>query len=232
MTILSKEMIDVIETTNAMIETNRNTNKANSEAINKGNIDIYATTVASFSKYKADTISTKDVKIFRGQCSDDCFLSPSKTKKVVEKTQWVFEDFKKNKVFKSWHNLGYAEIVTEIKNKFEELGITSEAKLIKHFDPKRQDQSDVEKLVEKILGRPSKNEGGWVGGLDARDLRKFEEVFEATKDAKDEMNGKGAKAEKTKKEEQKINEEVNECSDILVASANADNQADLDNNPF
>ena len=46
------------------------------------------------------------------------------------------------------------------------------------------------------------------------------------------MNGKGAKAEKTKKEEQKINEEVNECSDILVASANADNQADLDNNPF
>ena len=72
MTILSTEMIKVIETTNAMIETNRGTNKANTEAINKGNVEIYATTVASFSKYKADTISTKDVKIFRGQCSDDC----------------------------------------------------------------------------------------------------------------------------------------------------------------
>ena len=51
------------------------------------------------------------------------------------------------------------------------------------------------------------------------------------------MNAKGAKAEKTKKEEQKINEEVNDCSAQLVASANADavnqkQQDDLNNIPF
>ena len=155
-------------------------------------------------------------------------------KKVVEKTQWVFESFHKDGTLKKMHNLSGATLVQEIKNKFDALGVTSEAKLIKHFDPQRQDQSEVEKLVEKILGKPTKDGGGWKGGLDARDLRKFEEVFEATKTAKDKMNAKGAKAEKTKKEEQKINEEVNDCSAQLVASANADAkaQADLDNIPF
>jgi hypothetical protein len=232
MTILTKDQATTIRETASNIEVMRKHNKANAEAINQGNIDIYCVTVSAFAKYKEPTISTKDVKAFRKDCSEEAKLSPSKLKKVVEKTQWVFESFHKDGTLKKMHNLSGASLVQEIKNKFDTLGVTSEAKLIKHFDPQRQDQSEVEKLVEKILGKPTKDGGGWKGGLDARDLRKFEEVFEATKTAKDEMNAKGTKAEKTKKEEQKINEEVNQCSDILVASANADHQADLDNNPF
>ena len=232
MTILTKDQATTIRETASNIEVMRKHNKANAEAINQGNIDIYCVTVSAFAKYKEPTISTKDVKAFRKDCSEEAKLSPSKLKKVVEKTQWVFESFHKDGTLKKMHNLSGATLVQEIKNKFDALGVTSEAKLIKHFDPQRQDQSEVEKLVEKILGKPTKDGGGWKGGLDARDLRKFEEVFEATKTAKDEMNAKCTKAEKTKKEEQKINEEVNQCSDILVASANADHQADLDNNPF
>ena len=232
MTILTKDQATTIRETASNIEVMRKHNKANAEAINQGNIDIYCVTVSAFAKYKEPTISTKDVKAFRKDCSEEAKLSPSKLKKVVEKTQWVFESFHKDGTLKKMHNLSGATLVQEIKNKFDALGVTSEAKLIKHFDPQRQDQSEVEKLVEKILGKPTKDGGGWKGGLDARDLRKFEEVFEATKTAKDEMNAKGTKAEKTKNEEQKINEEVNQCSDILVASANADHQADLDNNPF
>ena len=232
MTILTKDQATTIRETASNIEVMRKHNKANAEAINQGNIDIYCVTVSAFAKYKEPTISTKDVKAFRKDCSEEAKLSPSKLKKVVEKTQWVFESFHKDGTLKKMHNLSGSTLVQEIKNKFDALGVTSEAKLIKHFDPQRQDQSEVEKLVEKILGKPTKDGGGWKGGLDARDLRKFEEVFEATKTAKDEMNAKGAEAEKTKKEEQKINEEVNQCSDILVASANADHQADLDNNPF
>ena len=232
MTILSKDQATTIRETASNIEVMRKHNKANAEAINQGNIDIYCVTVSAFAKYKEPTISTTDVRAFRKDCSEEAKLSPSKLKKVVEKTQWVFESFHKDGTLKKMHNLSGSTLVQEIKNKFDALGVTSEAKLIKHFDPQRQDQSEVEKLVEKILGKPTKDGGGWKGGLDARDLRKFEEVFEATKTAKDEMNAKGTKAEKTKKEEQKINEEVNQCSDILVASANADHQADLDNNPF
>ena len=232
MTILSKDQAKTIRETASNIEVMRKSNKANAEAINQGNIDIYCVTVSAFAKYKAPTISTTDVKAFRNDCSEEAKLSPSKLKKVVEKTQWVFESFHKDGTLTKMHNLSGATLVQEIKNKFDALGVTSEAKLIKHFDPQRQDQSEVEKLVEKILGKPTKDGGGWKGGLDARDLEKFEEVFEATKTAKAEMNVKGAKAEKTKKEEQKINEEVNDCSAQLVASANADHQADLDNNPF
>tara|TARA_R110002012_G_scaffold300279_1_gene500010 strand:- start:229 stop:927 length:699 start_codon:yes stop_codon:yes gene_type:complete len=232
MTILSKDQAKTIRETASNIEVMRKHNKANAEAINQGNIDIYCVTVSAFAKYKAPTISTTDVKAFRNDCSEEAKLSPSKLKKVVEKTQWVFESFHKDGTLTKMHNLSGATLVQEIKNKFDALGVTSEAKLIKHFDPQRQDQSEVEKLVEKILGKPTKDGGGWKGGLDARDLEKFEEVFEATKTAKAEMNVKGAKAEKTKKEEQKINEEVNDCSAQLVASANADHQADLDNNPF
>ena len=237
MTILTKDQATTIRETASNIEVMRKHNKANAEAINQGNIDIYCVTVSAFAKYKEPTISTKDVKAFRKDCSEEAKLSPSKLKKVVEKTQWVFESFHKDGTLKKMHNLSGASLVQEIKNKFDALGVTSEAKLIKHFDPQRQDQSEVEKLVEKILGKPTKDGGGWKGGLDARDLRKFEEVFEATKTAKDEMNAKGAKAEKTKKEEQKINEEVNDCSAQLVASANADavnqkQQDDLNNIPF
>lgn len=234
MTILSKDQAKTIRETASSIEVMRKSNKANAEAINQGNIDIYCVTISAFAKYKAPTISTTDVKAFRNDCSEEAKLSPSKLKKVVEKTQWVFESFHKDGTLTKMHNLSGATLVQEIKNKFDALGVTSEAKLIKHFDPQRQDQSEVEKLVEKILGKPTKDGGGWKGGLDARDLEKFEEVFEATKTAKAEMNTKGAKAEKTKKEEQKINEEVNDCSAQLVASANADAQAkdDLANNPF
>ena len=234
MTILSKDQAKTIRETASSIEVMRKSNKANAEAINQGNIDIYCVTISAFAKYKASTISTTDVKAFRKDCTEEAKLSPSKLKKVVEKTQWVFESFHKDGTLTKMHNLSGATLVQEIKNKFDALGVTSEAKLIKHFDPQRQDQSEVEKLVEKILGKPTKDGGGWKGGLDARDLEKFEEVFEATKTAKAEMNTKGAKAEKTKKEEQKINEEVNDCSAQLVASANADAQAkdDLANNPF
>ena len=234
MTILSKDQAKTIRETASSIEVMRKSNKANAEAINQGNIDIYCVTISAFAKYKASTISTTDVKAFRKDCTEEAKLSPSKLKKVVEKTQWVFESFHKDGTLTKMHNLSGATLVQEIKNKFDALGVTSEAKLIKHFDPQRQDQSEVEKLVEKILGKPTKDGGGWKGGLDARDLEKFEEVFEATKTAKAEMNVKGAKAEKTKKEEQKINEEVNDCSAQLVASANADAQAkdDLANNPF
>jgi len=234
MTILSKDQAKTIRETASSIEVMRKSNKANAEAINQGNIDIYCVTVSAFAKYKSPTISTTDVKAFRNDCSEEAKLSPSKLKKVVEKTQWVFESFHKDGTLKKMHNLSGATLVQEIKNKFDALGVSSEAKLIKHFDPQRQDQSEVEKLVEKILGKPTKDGGGWKGGLDARDLEKFEEVFEATKTAKAGMNTKGAKAEKTKKEEQKINEEVNDCSAQLVASANADAQAkdDLANNPF
>jgi hypothetical protein len=234
MTILTKDQATTIRETASNIEVMRKHNKANAEAINQGNIDIYCVTVSAFAKYKEPTISTKDVKAFRKDCSEEAKLSPSKLKKVVEKTQWVFENFHKDGTLKKMHNLSGATLVQEIKNKFDALGVTSEAKLIKHFDPQRQDQSEVEKLVEKILGKPTKDGGGWKGGLNARDLEKFEEIFEATKTAKDEMNGKGSKAIKVKEEEQKINEEVNDCSAQLVASANADAKAqdDLANNPF
>jgi hypothetical protein len=148
MTILSKDQATTIRETASNIEVMRKHNKANAEAINQGNIDIYCVTVSAFAKYKEPTISTKDVKAFRKDCSEEAKLSPSKLKKVVEKTQWVFESFHKDGTLKKMHNLSGATLVQEIKNKFDALGVTSEAKLIKHFDPKRQDQSDVEKLVD------------------------------------------------------------------------------------
>ena len=227
--ILASETSTSIQSTNAQIELNRSTNKANSEQINSGNIEIYALIIASFRDYKANKISIKDMNRLRDELSVDCGLAPSSVKKKSEKSQWVFVDLKaKGKLPRKGSN----DPVADIKQVFAELGVTSEAKLVKHFDPNRKDQSEAEKLVEKILGRPSKNDGGWKGGLDADTFKEFEKVFDATKKAKDELNGKGEKAEKTKKEEEKIIDEVNQCSDILLASANAENQADLDNNPF
>ena len=70
-------------------------------------------------------------------------------KKVVEKPNGFLKAFTRT-ALKKMHNLSGATLVQEIKNKFDALGVTSEAKLIKHFDPQRQDQSEVEKLVEKI----------------------------------------------------------------------------------
>ena len=90
MTILTKDQATTIRETASNIEVMRKHNKANAEAINQGNIDIYCVTVSAFAKYKEPTISTKDVKAFRKDCSEEAKLSPSKLKKVVEKTPMGF----------------------------------------------------------------------------------------------------------------------------------------------
>ena len=75
MTILSKDQAKTIRETASSIEVMRKSNKANAEAINQGNIDIYCVTISAFAKYKAPTISTTDVKAFRNDCSEEAKLS-------------------------------------------------------------------------------------------------------------------------------------------------------------
>ena len=212
---------------NSSITNMREDNKNNSNAINAGNIDIYCELISAYASYPADKISTRDMNTFKKQLSDVGF-SDASNKKKREKTQWVHKWFKTNEPLLSSNCT--AELV---RDKLTAMGITSEAKLVKEFNPNKEEELDkLDTLVAKIVGKPKKDGSGYKEGLNEEELEDFQRRLESALVAREKFLSDLKETIEVYEDELETQEKVAEVSNQLGKLADNYQQADLDNNPM
>jgi hypothetical protein len=113
------------------------------------------------------------------------------------------------------------------------MGITSEAKLVKEFNPNKEEELDkLDTLVAKIVGKPKKDGSGYKEGLNEEELEDFQRRLESALVAREKFLNDLKETIEVYEDELETQEKVAEVSDQLGKLADNYQQADLDNNPM
>ena len=227
--ILNQDDTQILKGNFQEISKARATNKDNSALINTAQVGIYTKLASKFLDHKGNVIEPDVMTKLRTELANNCGYSPSFVKKKAEKTQHVIKWFKTTKQLPP---KGHNDIEGWIEDAFAKADITSEAKLVATCDPNREDTSKVGLLVDKILGRHTKDGSGWKGGLSPDEYKEFDKIFQARLTAKNKINKKGAKIDKAEKEEKQILDECEQAEDKILDSINQDQQDDLNNDLY
>ena len=178
---------NVLVNNEKIVKDKRAENSDNNSAINTAKISNYAVLISGLANVESGALNNKGLlkpdvrKVFNDLLSDDLGFGKADSavcKKYRENSAKAVRFFKIDKS----HNMTPEEVL----NILEENEITSESKLAKTVDGKK-DLSDIEKVVASLIGSHSRvkdeNTGDWVSG-DKWKRGKFGKSIEGAVDCK------------------------------------------------